>query len=404
MSDTPAIAPRPDADAAPASTGASYSRQITARALAGWGARVGLCWIVVLALLAVFAPILANSRPALMKTADGRWSSPMIAELTAADITLLAGAAAAAALAMMRRLSLGRRAAIWFAVVALVAGGSWALRPRPGPVVHETYRDMQRQGLIAWAIYAPIPYSPTDRLRDADRPGVGGLQFVHWFGVEDNGADVASRIIHASRIAMSIGFIATGIAVLIGVFVGGFMGFLAGRFDLLGMRLVEILESIPTLFLLLILVAFFGRNLYLMMVIIGLVSWSGYARYIRAEFLKLRNQDFVHAAVACGLPTRSILFRHMLPNGITPVLVNASFGIPSAILAEATLSFLGLGLVDEPSWGEMLSQAIGSSGTFHWWMAVYPGGVIFLTVLAYNLVGEAFRDAIDPHLRKSAHL
>jgi peptide/nickel transport system permease protein len=164
------------------------------------------------------------------------------------------------------------------------------------------------------------------------------------------------------------------------------------------MRLVEIFEAIPTLFLLLTFVAFFGRSLYLMMLIIGLTSWSGYARYVRAEFLRLRQQDFVQGAIASGLSLPSILFRHMLPNGMAPILVAASFGVASAILAEATLSFLGLGLVDDPSWGQMLNQAVQSS-TFNWWMAAFPGGAIFLTVFAYNLIGEALRDAVDPHVQ-----
>ena len=180
-------------------------------------------------------------------------------------------------------------------------------------------------------------------------------------------------MIHASRIALGIGLVATGIAMLIGIVVGGLMGWFSGVVDLAGMRLVEIFEAVPTLFLLLTFVAFFGRSLYLMMVIIGLTGWTGYARFVRAEFLRLREQDYVQAAVACGLPLRSILFRHMLPNGVAPILVAASFGIASAILAEAMLSFLGLGLVDDPSWGQMLNQAVRSS-TFNWWMAVFPGG------------------------------
>jgi peptide/nickel transport system permease protein len=213
---------------------------------------------------------------------------------------------------------------------------------------------------------------------------------------------VLSRMIYASRIALGIGFVATGIAMIIGVILGGLMGYFSGVLDIIGMRLVEIFEAVPTLFLLLTLVAFFGRSLYLMMVIIGITSWSGYARFIRAEFLKLRSQEFVQAAIACGLPLRSILFRHMLPNGIAPILVSASFGVASAILAEATLSFLGLGPVDDPSWGQMLNQAVQSS-TFNWWMAVFPGGAIFLTVFAYNLIGEALRDAIDPYLNKATN-
>ncbi|CAG0910666.1 unnamed protein product [Cyprideis torosa] len=222
-------------------------------------------------------------------------------------------------------------------------------------------------------------------------------QAQHWFGTEENGADVLSRMIHASRVALSIGFVATGIALFIGIVIGGLMGFFSGIVDMIGMRFVEIFEAIPTLFLLLTFVAFYGTNLLWMMVIIGLTSWTGYSRYLRAEFLKLREQDYVQAARASGIPLTSILFRHLLPNGIAPVLVVASFGVASAILAEATLSFLGLGPVDAPSWGQMLNQAVRFS-SFNWWMAVFPGGAIFLTVFAYNLIGDALRDAIDPHL------
>jgi peptide/nickel transport system permease protein len=219
-------------------------------------------------------------------------------------------------------------------------------------------------------------------------------------GTDINASDVLSSIIHASRIALAIGFISTGIAVVIGVVIGAVMGYFVGKVDMFGMRLIEIFEAIPTLVLLLTFVAFFGRNLYLMMAIIGLVSWTGNARFIRAEFLKLRKQDFVQAAIGLGLPLRSVLFRHMLPNGITPVLVSASFGVAAAILYESTLSFLGLGLVDEPSWGRLLNQVTGSAGgTFKWWLALFPGMMIFLTVYAYNLVGEALRDALDPKLR-----
>ena len=137
-----------------------------------------------------------------------------------------------------------------------------------------------------------------------------------------------------------------------------------------------------------------------MMVIIGVFNSFGYAEFVRAEFLSLRNRDFVHAAQAAGLRLPSILFRHMLPNGMTPVIVNASFGVATAILIESTLSFLGIGLQTEASWGSLLQQALGSGGTFFWWLALYPGLGIFLTVFSYNLIGEALRDALDPRLNK----
>jgi peptide/nickel transport system permease protein len=273
----------------------------------------------------------------------------------------------------------------------------------PALIIYDDFRLLEKQGKYEWSIHAPIPFSAKDYMRDVRETPLNAplekSQFTHWMGTEENGADVLSRMIHASRVALSIGFIATGIALVIGVFLGGLMGYFSGIVDMLGMRLVEIFESVPTLFLLLTFVAFFGRNIYLIMVIIGLTSWSGYARYARAEFLKLRKMDYVQAAIASGLPLKSILFRHMLPNGVAPLLVSVSFGVASAILAEATLSFLGLGPVDAPSWGQMLNQSIRAS-TFNWWMAVFPGGAIFMTVFAYNLIGEALRDALDPKASK----
>ncbi|HLL90109.1 MAG TPA: ABC transporter permease, partial [Tepidisphaeraceae bacterium] len=250
-------------------------------------------------------------------------------------------------------------------------------------------------------VFPPIPYSPDDRQRDVRDARLQRPSAAHWFGTTGSGADLASNMIHATRIALSIGFISTGIAIVIGVVVGGLMGYYAGWVDLVGMRLVEIFSAIPTLLLLLCFVAVFEPNLYLMMVIIGLTSWEGYAVFTRAEYLSLRQRDFVQAAIAAGVPLRSVLFRHILPNGIAPVLISASFGVASAILAESTLSFLGIGLgVDEASWGKLLEDARGVGGTFYWWLAIVPGGAIFLTVFAYNLVGEALRDALDPHTNR----
>lgn len=378
----------------------SYAARVLGSAFTRLGARVGVAWIGVLIVAGAFAPLLANTHPLLMRT-DGRLQSPALAHLTTADVVLMCTFLVAAVL-------LVARAALRTGVVALLAtlaGSAFlgaAFTDPPVLTVHEQYREAARAGEIEWAIRAPVPFSPKDYQRDAGDTGLEAPLAApdgrtHWFGTDENGADVLSRMIHASRIALGIGLVATGIAMLVGIVTGGLMGWFSGVVDLAGMRLVEIFEAVPTLFLLLTFVAFFGRSLYLMMVIIGLTGWTGYARFVRAEFLRLREQDYVQAAVACGLPLHSILFRHMLPNGVAPILVAASFGIASAILAEAMLSFLGLGLVDDPSWGQMLNQAVRSS-TFNWWMAVFPGGAIFLTVFAYNLIGEALRDAIDPYL------
>ena len=437
-----------------------------------WRARVGSVWIVVLAFLGVFAPFLANSHPLLMKM-DGRWSSPLLENLTQVDVVLLVALLATIVLLFLRRFTVGQRA-VMLVIVVLVAvvlvswpvlaaevrrlrelaalgapeesreisGSAWgagfllvaslagavalwlalrvstrakvllllALLPLvgllvtnrvlpPATQVYEEYRRWEREGRLQYVLRAVVPYSSSDRSRDVLDARLRPPSRGHWFGTENEGADVLSGIVHASRVALAIGIISTGIAVVIGVIVGGLMGFFAGKVDLIGMRLIEIFEAIPTLILLITFVAFFGRNLYIMMAIIGATTWTPDARFIRAEFLKLRKQDFVQAAIAAGLPLHSVLFRHMLPNGITPVLVSASFGIAWAILYESTLSFLGLGVVDAPSWGNLLEQA-RHGGAFIWWLAIFPGMTIFFTVFAYNLVGESLRDAIDPYINR----
>jgi len=379
-------------------SGESYAARVWRKTRNGVGVEVGLAWIALLVFAAVFAPFLANSMPLLMSK-DGIISAPVLHYLSVEDAWVLASFFIVLLLYKLK-LRVGQRIALFLlgAMIAAVLVNVYVNPPKL--VIYDDFRS-PAYTQVAWRVMPPIPYAPTDYLRDLVSKGLEApfetTGHLHLMGTEENGADVLSRMIHACRIALSIGLIASGIALFIGVIVGGLMGYFSGLTDMLGMRLVEIFEDIPTLFLLLTFVAFFGRSLYMMMVIIGVTGWSGYARYVRTEFLKLRKQDYVQAAVASGLPLSSILFRHMLPNGIAPLLVALSFGIAGAILSEATLSFLGLGVVDAPSWGQMLDQAVKSS-SFNWWMAVFPGGAIFMTVFAYNLIGEAFRDAIDPKL------
>lgn len=377
----------------------SFARRVARDTTRQFGARLGLGWVAVVALLAVFAPFIANSHPYLM-VADGVWSSPLLVHLTWLDVVLLVGFAAVLVAWRLRdrqppgRLVLGVCLAAALATLVAVP----LIKP-PQAVIFDQYRTGLADGEVERAWFTPIPFSPTDRSRDDPQP-LMAPDTTHWFGTDEDGADVLSRMIHACRIALGIGLVATGIGLAIGILYGGIMGFFGGWLDIAMMRFLEIFESIPQLYLLLTAVAFFGRNMFLIMAIIGFTVWPGYARFLRAEFLKLRHQDFVQAAQACGLPLRSVLFRHMLPNGVAPLLVAASFGIASAILAEATLSFLGLGLIDEPSWGGMLNQAVGPSGSFAMWLATYPGLAIFFTVFAYNLIGEALRDALDPYLEQ----
>lgn len=303
-------------------------------------------------------------------------------------------------------------AAVIVAVLAIVCvGGRWKTPVRD----LDQYRLDEAAG-VARSVYTIVPWSPDQtstgrslaapgaRAADFDKQLVGAPAGEHRFtlGTDNVGRDVLSCMLHACRLSISIGLVSTGIAVLIGVTIGSLMGYFGGKVDLILFRVVETFMAIPVLFILIVAAGVLPRNTYVMMVIIGCVTWTGSARFVRAEFLKLRHQDFVQSAKAVGLPLRLILFRHMLPNGVTPVLVDASFAVAAAITFEATLSFLGLGPDGQASWGQLLSSATGTTGLFKWWLATFPGIAIFLTVLSYNMLGEAFRDAIDPKLRKAA--
>jgi len=366
------------------------------------GARCGLVWVCILATIGVFAPFLANSDPLLVRTRAGTTSSPLIQHLRPADVILVVLYVATVVLLIWRRSSFARSMLTLIALGIISAIPAFAFFRGQSAPVYERWRVAQASGEVQWIIRTIVPYSPNDRMNDSQEVKLQPPSRQHWLGTSIFGEDVLSRMMYACRVALTIGFISTGIAVCIGVTVGGLMGYFGGWFDLLSMRAIEILEAVPRLILLLIVTVSFGRSLYLMMVVIGLIAWTADARFIRAEFLRLRNLDFVQAAKALGLPLRSIIFRHMLPNGIAPVLVNASFGVAGAILLESTLSFLGLGLPPEdPSWGQLLNQARSGGTGFNWWIATFPGMAIFLTVFSYVLIGEAMRDALDPRLRKS---
>ena len=242
-----------------------------------------------------------------------------------------------------------------------------------------------------------IPFSPDDLRSDlGEDVRLKPPSSANWMGTTMGGEDMASRMIHACRVVLAVGLLSTGIALAIGVCMGALLGYFSGWVDLLGMRLVEIFSAIPVIFLLITICALYDRNIYLMMMVLGLTGWVGYAIFIRAEFLKLRQVDYVEAVRAMGASLPALLLRHMLPNGITPVLVLVPFGVAGAILTESSLSFLGLGLLpQDPSWGQLLDQARQTGGKY-WWLLMFPGIAIFLSVFAYNLIGEALRDALDP--------
>jgi peptide/nickel transport system permease protein len=219
-------------------------------------------------------------------------------------------------------------------------------------------------------------------------------------GTDDLGRDVMTRLLYGARISLLVGFVAVGIATSIGILLGALAGFYGRWVDSLVMRFVDIMLCFPTFFLILAVIAFLEPSIWNIMIVIGLTSWMGVARLVRAEFLSLRERDFVVAARALGASDSRIIFRHLLPNALSPVLVSATLGVAGAILTESALSFLGIGVQPPtPSWGNMLIAGKQTLGTA-WWLSAFPGLAILITVLGYNLLGEGIRDALDPRLKE----
>jgi peptide/nickel transport system permease protein len=257
--------------------------------------------------------------------------------------------------------------------------------------------------ILVVALSAPVitPYEPTDiDLESILSPPSAR----HVLGTDDLGRDVLTRMIWGSRISLSVGFVAMGIAVSIGIIIGSLAGFYGGKIDNVLMRLVDVMLTFPTFFLILAVIAILEPSIYTIMVVIGVTGWMDVARLVRAEFLTLRERDFVLAARASGAGNLRIIFRHVLPNSLAPVFVAATFGVAGAILAEAALSFLGLGVQPpNPSWGNILT--LGKNNIeIAWWLSLFPGLAILVTVLSYNLVGEGLRDALDPRLWETEEL
>jgi len=251
--------------------------------------------------------------------------------------------------------------------------------------------------ILLFAVFAPFiaPYDPA-RI-DADSVLTGPAP-DHIFGTDTLGRDVFSRIVYGSRISLSIGFIAVGIAVLIGMFFGSIAGYYGGRIDSAIMRFVDIMLCFPTFFLILAVIAFLDPSIITIMAVIGFTGWMGVARLIRAEILTLKERDFVAVSKIMGASDRWIILRHLIPNAIGPVLVNATLGVGGAILVESALSFLGIGVQPPtPSWGNILMDGKSTLGVA-WWLTIFPGLFILFTVLAYNILGAALRDILEPRL------
>jgi len=246
-----------------------------------------------------------------------------------------------------------------------------------------------------------------ERLSPGDEVSLSGLtatyypQTPFYMGTDDSGRCVLSRLVHGTVIAGSVGIISVGIYVFIGIIVGALAGYFRGWTDLVISRVIEVVICFPTLFLIILVAGFWQKkSIYLIMVTLGLIRWTGVARLVRGEFLKVMSEDYVNAARALGLSDTRIIFRHILPNSIAPVFVSASFGVAGAILVESSLSFLGFGVAPPTaSWGEILGQGQRYVNENLYHLVWAPGICIFFTVTMFNLVGEGLRDALDPKLR-----
>ncbi len=249
--------------------------------------------------------------------------------------------------------------------------------------------------ILLLAAIAPLiaPYDPN--AIDVKAILLGPSQ-LHLMGTDGLGRDVFSRMLYGARISLMVGFVAVGIATLIGIVLGAIAGFYRGWVDTVIMRTVDVMLSIPTFFLILAVIAFLSPSIWNIMIVIGLTSWMGVTRLVRAEFLSLRNREFVLAAQALGAKDFRLIFGHLLPNSLTPIIVSSILGIASAVLVESGLSFLGLGVqAPQASWGNILTDG-KEYIQFAWWLSLFPGLAILLTVLGYNLLGDGLRDAYNP--------
>lgn len=249
------------------------------------------------------------------------------------------------------------------------------------------------------AIFAPmiVPYAPdaVDVTRAYLEPST-----QHLMGTDQLGRDVFSRMVYGARISLLVGIVAVSISTFVGILFGALAGYYGGKVDTLVMRFVDIMLCFPSFFLILAVIAFLDPSIFNIMAVIGLTSWMGIARLVRAEFLSIKQQEYLLAAQLQGLQDRILIMKHILPNALAPVFVSATLGVAGAILVESGLSFLGIGVQPPtPSWGNILTDGKAAID-FAWWLSVFPGLAILITVLGYNLLGEALRDLLDPRIQQ----
>ena len=353
----------------------------------------------------------ASIAPALVKEHFiYRWTFPAFADLTWSDRFFMIGyALLLTTIAMWGRFRLSsfqKVAGVVLVSVVLALLTGYVGGHLPSRNYRTVLIDNVRDGYAessAWM--APVFYGMNENRVEEQyqRPSFAadenGRRSLHLLGTDDSGRDVLSRMIWGARVSLSVGFVAVSIYMFLGIVLGALAGYFAGKVDMILSRFTEVVICFPSFFLILTVIAFIGPSIYNVMIIIGLTSWTGVARLTRAEFLRLRNLEFVLAARAAGISGLSIMFNHVLPNAMTPIMVSAAFGFAGTILTESGLSFLGFGVQEPfPSWGQMVSNGT-SNPTLYWWLFFVPALSLFLTVTFSNVASNTFRDAADPRLR-----
>jgi peptide/nickel transport system permease protein len=350
----------------------------------------GLAVLLVLAVAAALAPLLANEVPIAARYKGRLWFPAFPTYLDAFPVPV-------AAADWLRRIRIGDRnpfsesypvleGKTWKQAIAAdfdPARGDWYL----APPVFFSYKEITE-----------FKRTPGHATRWGSR---SGEESTHWLGTDGQGRDVLARLIHGTIISLSVGVVSVSIYFVIGVVLGTMAGYLGGWVDILLSRLTEVVICFPTFFLIITVIAFLPRSIYNIMVVIGLVSWTGIFRLTRGEVLKVKQIEYSLASRALGASAWRTMFRHVLPNAVAPAFVAGSFGVAAAILIENSLSFLGFGVPPPTaSWGEIVSQGREYVGEGLYHLVLAPGAAIFATVTAFNLVGQALRDAMDPRLRR----
>lgn len=355
------------------------------------GARAGVAWVGLLILCGGIAPWVTSAHPLIVSGRDGTWW-PVFDAYTPADVVW-----SGALLAWLAWFLCGRfkRPDLARVLPPLILVASIAVAPFVDPVNLAT-NDWDEIGArpgtsLTWA---PVRHGASEIDKDAVLVGPG--EAGHPLGTDPVGRDVLARLLYGARTSLLVGLVAAGTATLIGLAIGAIAGWYRGRVDAFLSWVIQVVACFPVIVLVITVCAFVRPSLVLIMLLIGLTSWTETARLVRGEVLRLRELAFVESARALGAPESRILVRHVLPHAMAPVIVQAALGVAGAVLLESALAFLGLGPADAPSWGRLLQEgrdALPDGGH----LVLFPGLLVFLTVCAWNLVGEALRDASDPH-------